>query len=391
MAQTPNSNQDKHNKGNYPKNDGFWWLITILCFCTGAFWWVGVLLIILNSSGRLPPLNRAKRQAAEQALRQQMQQRLQQVPQSQVQMNQVSQNMPQAAAQTVRHPGGKGMVVLGAVLSGLFSLGFIASLSELLEDYFDGYFFSDTASSLAVMTLLLIGSIAILALGVRRMSQGKRFDRYASMIGNLQSVSLQALSKASGLSIGRIRKDLQKMIDCGWFGEKAYLDMSSGELRRSGFVPAEEPKPVVKEPERELSEQEKILQEIHNKNDRIANPELSAKIDRIEELTRKIFTCVQEEPEKAKELQSFLNYYLPQTMKILEAYAKMEAQGVEGENIVSAKKRIENMMDTLVESFEKQLDRLFAGDVLDITSDITVMETMLARDGLTEEQLTPEK
>ena len=69
----------------------------------------------------------------------------------------------------------------------------------------------------------------------------------------------------------------------------------------------------------------------------------------------------------------------------------MEAQGVEGENIVSAKKRIENMMDTLVESFEKQLDRLFAGDVLDITSDITVMETMLARDGLTEEQLTPEK
>ena len=77
-----------------------------------------------------------------------------------------------------------------------------------------------------------------------------------------------------------------------------------------------------------------------------------------------------------------MSYYLPTTLKILRAYAQLEDQEVEGENISAAMERIENMMDKVVEGFEKQLDQLFQGDALDITADVEVLERMLAKDGL---------
>lgn len=81
-------------------------------------------------------------------------------------------------------------------------------------------------------------------------------------------------------------------------------------------------------------------------------------------------------------MRSFLSYYLPTTLKILRAYARMEEQGVEGENIRSAKARIEGMMDKVVEGFEKQLDKLFQDDAMDIATDVQVLERMLEKDGL---------
>ena len=85
---------------------------------------------------------------------------------------------------------------------------------------------------------------------------------------------------------------------------------------------------------------------------------------------------------RAGQLRSFLSYYLPTTLKILRAYARMEEQGVEGENIRSAKARIEGMMDKVVEGFEKQLDKLFQDDAMDIATDVQVLERMLEKDGL---------
>ena len=92
---------------------------------------------------------------------------------------------------------------------------------------------------------------------------------------------------------------------------------------------------------------------------------------------------MEERPEKAGQLRSFMNYYLPQTLKILENYSKLEAQGIEGENIAEAKQKIEAMMDKVVDGYETQLDKLFADDVLDISADLKVMESMLEKDGLT--------
>ena len=125
-----------------------------------------------------------------------------------------------------------------------------------------------------------------------------------------------------------------------------------------------------------------VLAEIRAVNDDIDNPRLSAQIDRIGVITAKIFDYQKTHPEKSPQLHSFLSYYLPTTLKILRAYAQLEDQEVSGENISSAMKRIENMMEKVVEGFEKQLDQLFQGDVLDITTDVEVLERMMAKDGL---------
>ena len=82
-----------------------------------------------------------------------------------------------------------------------------------------------------------------------------------------------------------------------------------------------------------------------------------------------------------------MSYYLPTPLKILRAYGQLESQQIAGENITAAMTRIEGMMDKVVEGFEKQLDQLFQGDTMDITADVDVLEQMLARDGLTGEQL----
>ena len=120
-------------------------------------------------------------------------------------------------------------------------------------------------------------------------------------------------------------------------------------------------------------------------NDEIPDEVMSAKIDRIEEITGKILRYQKEHPNKEGQLRTFLNYYLPTTLKILRAYAQLDAQGIEGQNISAAKKRIEDMMDQVVSGFEKQLDKLFQDDAMDITSDVEVLENMLKKDGLSDE------
>ena len=89
---------------------------------------------------------------------------------------------------------------------------------------------------------------------------------------------------------------------------------------------------------------------------------------------------MEEDPKKAERIDTFLNYYLPTTQKLLDSYAEFEAAGVEGENLRQAKNRIEATMDAIVRGFEHQLDELYKADALDVDSDIRVMETMLRRD-----------
>lgn len=122
------------------------------------------------------------------------------------------------------------------------------------------------------------------------------------------------------------------------------------------------------------------MRNIRRANDHIADPLLSAKIDRLEAIAAKIFKAVEEDPRKKERIGTFLNYYLPTTQKLLNSYAQFEAAGVEGENLRQAKQRIETTMDSIVKGFEHQLDELYKADALDVDTDIRVMEHMLKRD-----------
>ena len=93
-----------------------------------------------------------------------------------------------------------------------------------------------------------------------------------------------------------------------------------------------------------------------------------------------------EHPKKLPQIRKFLNYYLPTTLKLLNAYDRMGAAGVSGENIDGTMGKIEAMMGTVVRAFDKQLDALFADEALDISTDITVLENLLSQEGLSDQQ-----
>ncbi|MFA0814825.1 MAG: 5-bromo-4-chloroindolyl phosphate hydrolysis family protein [Anaerofustis sp.] len=121
---------------------------------------------------------------------------------------------------------------------------------------------------------------------------------------------------------------------------------------------------------------------IRQANESIPGAAVSAKIDRIEELTKSIFQAVIDKKEPRSKVRRFLNYYLPTTVKLLETYHSMEAQTVGGENISVTMEKIDEMLTTVIQAFEKQLDSLYANDAMDVSADISVMQSIMKQEGL---------
>ncbi len=131
-----------------------------------------------------------------------------------------------------------------------------------------------------------------------------------------------------------------------------------------------------------ITERDRAVSEMRRLNDAIADPKISAQISQLERTTGKIIGAVVEKPAKLPQIRKFMNYYLPTTLKLLNAYDRMDAAGVSGTNIDGTKGKIEDMMDTICKAFDKQLDALYGEEALDISTDITVLENMLAQEGL---------
>ncbi len=129
-------------------------------------------------------------------------------------------------------------------------------------------------------------------------------------------------------------------------------------------------------------EKERAISELRRLNDAIPDETISAQIDHLEEITGKIIDYVIANPAKQPQISRFLDYFLPTTIKLLNAYDRMDSAGVSGSNIDATKAKVEQMLDTLCSAFDKQLDALFGDEALDISTDITVMENLLAQEGL---------
>ena len=137
------------------------------------------------------------------------------------------------------------------------------------------------------------------------------------------------------------------------------------------------------ESEKLLAEGEAYILEIRAINDRIPDTEeMSAKLYRLEDIIRRIFEQVEKHPDNAKDLRKLMEYYLPTTTKLLNAYAELNEQPEAGENIRETKHQIESSMDAINGAFEKLLDDLFQEQAWDLSSDLNVMKTMMAQDGL---------
>lgn len=258
--------------------------------------------------------------------------------------------------------------------------------------------------SLAIPWLRILGAINVGQWLWRMWKRKKRADyrSYVSVIGSRRVVSLAEFAAKLGKPASLVASDLQTMISKGYLGPEAYIDQSRGELvieamesdygyeepvreaERPAEAPKAEPKSEPKPAAPKVSEDdfEEKLRMIRDLNDEIADEAVSARIDRIGELTASIFTVVTQKPERLDEVKKFMNYYLPTTFKLLKSYSLMEKQSYQGANITASRKKIEDILDSLVKAFEQQQDRLFQSEALDVEADIEVLETMMAKDGL---------
>ena len=282
---------------------------------------------------------------------------------------------------------GKTMKIVGAVLGIVGALFLLRQLDFTLGyaiEYGDWMYL--LRQIFYPVGMLAGGASLLLGSGVIKRRQ-RRFATYLRTAGQKQAVPLDYLARAADVSRRRVEKDINAMLEKGLWGDEAYIDMGSGMLFRSQDAAsayfdaarrarAEQESPVQTAPEGYAG----ILRQIRELNDRIADEALSAKLDRLEQLSGRIFKLVEENEEKRAAASTFLNYYLPTTLKLMENYANFEEAGVSGENLSQAKAKIEKTMDSIVAGFEHQLDALYRTDAMDIASDIQVMETMLRRD-----------
>lgn len=313
----------------------------------------------------------------------------------------VRETLKHRAELIARKPKGKVSNVLftvfGSILIGLavlFALifGLIGLTGEIVP------------SAMAVLLGLVVapvGSCGITML-IRGTIERNRLERFQTYVGCIQDktyLKISDLAAAVHKSEKYVRKDLKKMIEMDMFpqghiseeqnlfilDDTTYAEYET--MRQEVELKSRKRKeetPAQQQMRETVERGQAYLDAIRKANDAIPGVEISEKLFRLENAVSRIYTQIQKSPEKLPELRRFQDYYLPTTLKLVETYREFDGQPLAGENITSAKKEIEASLDTINQAFEKLFDSLFAETAMDVSTDISVLQTLLAQEGLTE-------
>lgn len=284
---------------------------------------------------------------------------------------------------------GLGLLVLGFSVLGAFSL-FTAELALLFAEL-----------SLGLFLPLALAAAVVTGVGFYLRARAKRYRRYLEELHGCDFCAIDQLAESAGQPEKRVLKDLKRMIakgvlpeakldeqeTCIMLDEETYAQYLKAQesMRERQQLEEERRRKAQEQPEVHavVSEGQEYIRRIRKANDDLPGEEVSQKLDRLEEVSSKIFDYVEQHPEKLPEIRRFMNYYLPTTLKLVGAYQRFEEQPVQGETITAAKAEILETFDTINVAFENLFDRLFQEDALDISTDISALETMLANEGLT--------
>ncbi len=309
----------------------------------------------------------------------------------------------------VDHPKGEItgtlMVVIGFILSTMVGIGL--AVLVIIRFVLDGL----TALLIPILILLLLFILFMLIgmRGHRMTSRIKRFREYRRILDDREFCDVEELAEKLGKTPGYIVKDLKDMMSCRMFlqghfdkqnkcfmiTDHAYdqycLAQKSLEEReaqaKADAAKMSDPK-YSEEVRQMLTEGNRYVKHIRECNDAIPGVEISAKISRLELIVSRIFAQVEKDPTLAPELHQFMNYYLPTTQKLLDVYRELDTQPVQGQNISDTKKEIEATLDTINQAFENLLDSCYKDTAWDVSTDISVLNTMLANEGLTGDELS---
>ena len=292
---------------------------------------------------------------------------------------------------------------------GLLGMG-ITMLAGFLEMVLGGSPSESGTAVLAIFVLLFGGGGGfVLSRGLRMNRLVSHFQWFCIRLRGRTYCEIKELARYVGKSEKEIRKELYWMISRGWF-RQGHVDASETTLITSNQTyeeyrrlqsQREEMQKAQEEQKASMTSSDKdvqevldrgnhYLEELRKSNDAIPGEQISQKISHMEMVVQKIFQRAKEHPEVIPDLDKLMDYYLPVTVKLLDAYEDLIAQPVQGENIINSKKEIEDTLDTLNIAFEKLLDSIFQEEAWDISSDISVLKTVLAQEGLTKEDFKKE-
>ncbi len=292
-----------------------------------------------------------------------------------------------------------------AVCGYTFSIGTGVAVATLfLVGMLLGNFHIGMKIALSILIPLLVGSGIMAWKGSSLLSALKRYHGYIGQLHGRTYCNIKELADRSGKSFHFVLKDVRKMIANGWFCQ-GHLDHENSCLIVSNSTYQEYQEiQMQRMAQKELEQKQRQggiqrdgegskVQEVVTKGQEyiskmqacsqaIPEQEIVYKIAHMELLVKKILERVKEDPDSLEDIQKLMEYYLPTTVKLLEAYQQLGRQPVQGENIKNSKAEIEKALDTLNVAFEKLLDSLFEDVAWDVSSDISVLHTMLAQEGL---------
>lgn len=306
-----------------------------------------------------------------------------------------------------KSPAKASCVLLMAIGYPLMGLGiFFSAVMAFAFGVAGSYFLAPLILFLA----MAVGGTALGIGGTNRFKMLSRFSKYTYRLEEHAYISVEELAKKVGKSVDYTMKDLEKMIGQHLFYQ-AHLDYDNKylilsdrtyeqyQMAREDFKKEQAEKKAKEAEEDKLPEEcrkliaegQRYVAHIRECNDAIPGEEISRKLDKMEQLVQRIFEEVKIHPEVAGDLHKMMEYYLPMTEKLLDSYRELDAQPVAGENVTKTKHEIEDAVDSLNVAFEKLLDSLFADRAWDISSDISVLNTMLAQEGLKEDDFSAKK
>ena len=301
--------------------------------------------------------------------------------------------------------------ILKTVGGGLLSsVTFLTLVSAAIVNLFTG---SGLLTIPMALSLTGFGAgVWLIGSGVSTLGMVKHFKAYRTTLGQKTYCTLEKLARCVGKSEKFVRRELWKMIGKGLFlqghmdkeetclitSDETYrhYEQSRLQLEQRLRMEAEakrkkEENPHPPQVQEVLDRGNAFVAQIRKCNDDIPGEEISRKISHMELIVQRIFERAEADPEIVPDLKKLMDYYLPMTVKLLNAYADMDAQPVQGETIQASKREIEATLDTLNQAFEKLMDDLFKDTAMDVSSDISVLNTLLAQEGLTEDDFTKMK
>lgn len=171
-----------------------------------------------------------------------------------------------------------------------------------------------------------------------------------------------------------------------WFAIRGSRSSQTGSANKTVSQPAVSAPITTGNPEVDalIREGQELIHTLQVTSSQLENRVLAGKTGEIINISNDIIRKLIRQPNLLSSVKRFLNYYLPTTQKLVSNYSYMEEQSVRGKNIAYAMQKIEKTLDTMIDAYKNQLDALFSGTAMDVSTDIDVLESILKSEGLTQ-------